>query len=375
MASKRDYYEILGVSRSASDEEIKKAFRKLARKYHPDVNKDNRKEAEEKFKEINEAYEVLSDRQRRSRYDQFGHAAFDGAAGGGFDTGGFSDIFDMFFGGFGGFSSRGGGGRPGPERGGDIRYNLEIEFEQAAFGAEIEIEIPRSEECTACAGSGAASRSDIETCSQCNGSGQTQVVQNTLFGRMVNVTTCSRCNGEGTIIRKNCPRCNGRGRVRTRRKIKVKIPAGVDNGARIRVAGEGEAGMRGGPAGDVYIFLFVKEHRLFKRDGYNLLMEVPISFVQAALGAEIEIATLDGRETLLIPEGIQSGTVLTLKNRGVAKLRGGGRGDLLITVRVVTPRNLTGEQRELLRQFASIGRENINSEEKGIFQRVKEFLA
>ncbi|EAX47519.1 chaperone protein DnaJ [Thermosinus carboxydivorans Nor1] len=376
--SKRDYYEVLGVPRTATEEEIKKAFRKLARKYHPDVNRDNPKEAEEKFKEINEAYEVLSDPERRAQYDQFGHAAFDpgqgaGAGGfggfGGFGAGGFSDIFDMFFGQTG-FGAR----HAGPEKGADLRYDLEIAFEEAAFGVEKEIQVPRTEECPACHGSGAAPGTHPETCPQCRGTGQQQIVQNTPFGRMVNVKTCTRCRGEGKIVRTPCKECQGRGRVRNKRTIKIKIPAGVDSGSRLRVAYEGEAGIRGGPPGDLYVYIFVKPHKLFTREGSDVICEVPISFVQAALGDEIEVPTLDGKVSLKIPEGTQSGTTFRLKDKGIPHLRGHGRGDQHVRIKVVTPKNLTERQRELLKEFARVSGENINPEQKSFFKKVKDFL-
>ncbi|MDT8901965.1 molecular chaperone DnaJ [Anaeroselena agilis] len=373
--SKRDYYEVLGIAKSASEDEIKKAFRKLARQYHPDVNRDDPKAAEAKFKEINEAYEVLSDAERRRQYDQFGHAAFDAASGGGAGgfggfggAGGFGDIFDMFFGqaGFG-------GGRPaGPERGSDLRYDMEITFEQAAFGLETEIQVPRTEECTACRGSGAAAGTHPETCPNCRGTGQTQAVQNTPFGRMVNVKTCERCRGEGKIVRTPCSECNGRGKLRNRRRIKIKIPAGVDTGSRLRVAHEGEAGERGGPPGDLYVYIFVKQHKLFTRENDDVICEVPISIVQAALGDEIEVPTLDGQVKVRIPEGTQSGTTLRLKDKGIPHLRGHGRGDQHVRVKVVTPKKLTDRQRELLTEFARLGGEDVNPEEKGFFKKVKD---
>ena len=371
--SKRDYYEVLGVARTASDDEIKKAFRKLARKYHPDVNRDNPK-AEEKFKEVNEAYEVLSSAERRAQYDQFGHAAFDGSQGGGAGGfgfggagGGFSDIFDMFFGqsGFGGRQS-------GPEKGSDLRYDLEITFEQAAFGLETEVQIPRTENCGTCHGTGAAPGTHPETCPQCKGSGQVQYAQNTPFGRMVNVKACDRCHGEGKIVHTPCKECGGRGKIRAKRKIKIKIPAGVDNGSRLRVAHEGEAGLRGGPPGDLYVYIFVKAHKLFTREGTEVICEVPVSFVQAALGDEIEVPTLDGKVKMKIPEGIQSGTILRLKDKGIPYLRGQGRGDQHVKIKVLTPQKLTEQQRAILSEFASLSGENVNPEQKTFFKKVKD---
>lgn len=370
--SKKDYYEVLGVAKTASDDEIKKAFRKLARKYHPDVNRDNPSEAEEKFKEANEAYEVLSNAERRAQYDQFGHAAFEGGGahgGGGFGgAGGFSDIFDMFF----GQSGFGGGRQSGPERGADLRYDLEITFEQAAFGMETEIQVPRTEDCGVCHGSGAAAGTQAETCPQCRGTGQQQVVQNTPFGRMVNVRPCDRCRGEGKIVKTPCKECHGKGKVRARRKIKIKIPGGVDNGSRLRVAHEGEAGNRGGQPGDLYVYIFVKSHKLFTREGDDVICEVPITIVQAALGDEIEVPTLDGKVQLRIPEGTQTATVFRLKDKGVPHLRGSGRGDQHVKVKVITPKKLTDKQKELLLEFAKDGGEDTNPEQKSFFKKVKD---
>ncbi|SFL32190.1 molecular chaperone DnaJ [Pelosinus propionicus] len=372
--SKRDYYEVLGVNKGASDDEIKKAFRKMARKYHPDVNRDKTKEAEEQFKEVNEAYEVLSNSERRAQYDQFGHAAFDGNGGGGFggfgggSSGGFNDIFDMFFGGQSGF----GGRQPGPEKGSDLRYDMEITFEQAAFGVEMEIQIPRTEDCQKCSGSGAAPGTHAETCSQCKGTGQIQVAQNTPFGRMVNTRTCDRCRGEGKIVQTPCKECHGQGKTRVKRKIKVKIPAGVDNGSRLRVSHEGEAGMRGGPPGDLYVYIFVKSHKLFTREGSEVICEVPISFVQATLGDEIEVPTLDGKVKLKVTEGTQSGTIFRLREKGIPHLRGNGRGDQHVRVKVLTPQKLNEKQRELLQEFAKASGENINPEQKNFFKKVKD---
>lgn len=370
--SKKDYYEVLGVAKTASEDEIKKAFRKLARKYHPDVNRDNSSEAEEKFKEANEAYEVLSNTERRAQYDQFGHAAFEGGGaqgGGGFGgAGGFSDIFDMFF----GQSGFGGSRQSGPERGADLRYDLEITFEQAAFGMETEIQVPRTEDCGVCQGSGAAAGTHAETCPQCRGTGQQQVVQNTPFGRMVNVRPCDRCRGEGKIVKTPCKECHGKGKVRARRKIKIKIPGGVDNGSRLRVAHEGEAGNRGGQPGDLYVYIFVKSHKLFTREGDDVICEVPITIVQAALGDEIEVPTLDGKVQLRIPEGTQTATVFRLKEKGVPHLRGSGRGDQHVKVKVITPKKLTDKQKELLLEFAKDGGEDTNPEQKSFFKKVKD---
>ena len=379
--SKRDYYEVLGVSRNASEDEIKKAYRKLARQYHPDMNRDNKEQAEEKFKEVSEAYEVLSDAGKKTQYDQFGHAAFDPAQGGGaggyggFGGGGYGggagfdvgDIFESFFGGGGGRRS----GRPGPERGDDLRYDLKLSFEEAAFGVEKEIEISHDEQCDACHGSGAEPGTHADTCPDCHGTGQVQVAQQTILGRMMSVRPCSRCGGTGKIINTPCKKCSGKGRQRKRKKLTVKIPAGVDDGSRLRVSGEGQAGERGGPSGDLYVYLFVKEHALFERDGNDVLCEVPISIVQATLGAEIEVPTLDGRLTFRVPEGTQPGTVFRLRDKGIPSLRGGGRGDQMVRVKVVVPKKLTDKQKDLLKAFAHETGENINPEEKGFLKKVK----
>lgn len=389
MSEKRDYYEVLGVEKGASEAEIKKAFKKMARKYHPDLNRDNPKAAEEKFKEVNEAYEVLSDPQKKAQYDQFGHAAFENGMGGGGGAGGFGggfggfggggfggnaegfgDIFDMFFGGGGGRSRR-----PGPERGNDLRYDLEVSFEEAAFGKEVELNIPRTENCSSCHGTGAAAGTQPEECPKCHGSGQVQYAQNTPFGRIVNARSCDRCGGTGKIIKTPCKDCSGTGKKRVRRKINVKIPAGVDQGSRIRVNGGGEAGVRGGENGDLYVYIFVKPHKLFKRDGTDVLCEVPVSFVQAALGDTVEVPTLDGKVEMKIPSGIQSGTVLRLKNRGIPFLRGSGRGDQHVRVKVLTPQKLSSKQKKLLEEFGELCGENVNPEQKSWKDSVKKFFS
>ena len=380
MAGKRDYYEVLGVSKEAQDADLKKAYRKLAMKYHPDKNPGN-KEAEEKFKEINEAYEVLSDADKRARYDQFGHAGVDGQAGaGGFEgfsggfsgAGGFGDIFDMFFGGSGGFSgggfsgSSGSGRRNGPQRGADLQRQLDLTFEEAAFGCEKEIEIVRPEACSACQGTGAKAGTTKKRCEKCQGTGQIRTVQRTPLGSFQSVQTCPDCHGEGTIIETPCPECGGTGRVRKRKTLKVKVPAGVDNDSRIRLSGEGEAGLRGGSPGDLYIFINVKPHKIFERRGNDVYMEMPITFTQAALGGEISVPTLEGKATLKIPEGVQSHTMLRMRGKGIPQLRGGGRGDQMVRVIVATPTKLNKRQRELLEEFAKAsGEENYQGERKG----------
>ena len=381
--SKRDYYEVLGVSKTATQDELKKAYRKLARKYHPDLNKDN-EEAAEKFKECNEAYSVLSDDQKRAQYDQFGHAAFEnggmgggggfGGAGGfgGFGGSGMEDIFDMFFGGQGG---RGGSrAKTGPQRGADLRFDLEITFEEAAFGLEKEINLYRDETCDHCHGEGAEPGSKVESCPECNGTGYVRFTQNTMFGQMVNERPCSRCKGEGKIISEPCKECRGKGTVKRNKKLKVKIPAGVDNGSRLRVSGEGEAGAKGGPNGDLYVYLYVKPHKFFERDGTTVLCEVPINIVQATLGADIKVPTLDGQVTMKVPEGTQPGKVLRLKGKGIPSLRGGSRGDQFVRIKVVVPTKLSDKQKDALRKFADISKDNINPEEKSFMDKVKDFF-
>ena len=367
--SKRDYYEVLGVEKNASAEEIKKAYRRLARKYHPDVNGGD-KEAEARFKEINEAYEVLGDPQRRSQYDMYGHEqpgfGFDGA--GGFGFGDVDDIFDMFFGG-----GRRRSAGSGPRRGGDLRFDMTITLEEAASGIEEEVEIRRLDRCSACSGSGISPGSSIVTCFQCQGTGQVGTTQSTPFGRFSTYQTCPRCRGEGKIIEDPCKKCDGQGRVEATRKIRVKVPPGVDDGSRLRVAGEGEAGYRGGPAGDLFIYVFIEKHDTFRRSGHDLLIEVPIQFHQAALGAEIEVPTLDGTTKFTVPAGTQTDTVFRLKGRGMPYLRGHGRGDLHVRVRVEVPTALSHEEAALLRQFAALRGDAVNEggRDRGILSKVK----
>lgn len=371
--AKRDYYEVLGVSRNASVDEIKKAYRKLARQYHPDANPDD-PQAEAKFKEISEAYVVLCDSEKRANYDRFGHAGVDGQGFGGFggfgDMGSLGDIFEMFFG--GGGTRR----RTGPERGTDIRAELEITLKEAAFGLERDLKIPRTETCSTCGGSGAAAGTKPKVCSACEGSGQLQFAQNTPFGRIVQSRTCDRCRGTGQVIEKVCPTCHGNGKVRKTRSIKVKVPPGVDSGTRLRLAGEGESGQRGGPPGDLYVYIHVKPHHVFAREGDDLVCEMPISFVQAALGDELEVPTLDGSAKLKIPEGTQTGTIFRLKGKGIPHVSGYGRGDQHVRVKVVTPGKLSDKQKALLKEFARMGGEQIQgggqAGEKSIFEKVKD---
>jgi len=367
LADKRDYYEVLGVGKDASDEDMKKAYRKLARQYHPDVNK--APDAEAKFKEVKEAYDVLSDEGKRETYDRFGHVDPNQGAGGagGADFGGFGDIFDMFFGGNGGRRDPN-----APQRGNDLQYTMTIEFKEAVFGKETEVTIPRTETCDTCTGSGAKPGTKPETCSVCRGSGQQEVVQNTPFGRMVNRRACSNCSGTGRIIKEKCGTCHGAGKVKRQRKLNVRIPAGVDDGAQIRLSGEGEAGQRGGPAGDLYIVIRVKSHEFFEREGDDIYCEVPLTFVQAALGDEIEIPTLSEKVKLKIPAGTQTGTFFRLKGKGVPRLRGYGQGDQHVKVTLVTPTSLSEDQKDLLRQFAGIDGESTTQEHhNSIFERMK----
>ena len=374
MADKRDYYEVLGLSKGASDDEIKKAYRKLAKQYHPDLHPGD-KECEEHFKEIGEAYEVLSDPDKKAKYDQYGHAAFDpnsGFGAGGFG-GGFDDLSDIlgniFAGGFGGFGGFG-GRRNGPVKGENIRVNMSISFEDAAFGCSKEITIPSIEDCDACHGSGCAEGTTPEICPDCQGTGSVRVQQRTPFGVMATSSPCRICGGTGKIIHQPCPSCSGKGKVRRQRKLSVNIPAGIDDGQTISLRGQGHSGMNGGPAGDLLITVSIKAHPLFERDGSSVLFEMPISFVQAALGAELEVPTLDGKVKYSIPEGTQSGTVFRLKEKGIPYLNSKGRGDQYVTVYIVTPKNLSREQKDLLRKFGESTGE-ADGIKSGIFDKKK----
>ena len=361
MAIKRDYYEILGIDRNATDEEIKKAFRKLAFKYHPDHNRGDG--ATDKFKEINEAYEVLSDLDKRAAYDRFGHGGAEGLFGRGFegfDFGGFGDIFDAFF---GGATT---GTRRTPQRGADLHYSFTITFEEAAFGCEKEISVLRAENCSQCQGLGSKPGSQPSRCPNCNGTGQVRRAQQTIFGRFVNTTTCTQCHGEGRIITEPCPQCRGTGREKCQRNIRVKIPAGVDDGSQLSLSGEGESGLRGGSQGNLYITLSVLSHEFFVRDGDNLFYELPINFAQAALGAEVEVPTLGSKVKLKIPAGSQAGKTFRLKGQGISHIHGSGRGDQVVTLLVVTPQSLTKRQHQLFEELASnFGPENMPPPEKG----------
>ena len=380
MSTKRDYYDVLGVGKSADATEIKKAYRKLAMKYHPDKNPGD-KEAEERFKEINEAYEVLSDETKRRNYDQFGHEGvngqgFGGAGGfGGQGFGGFDDIFgdifgDMFGGGFGGGRQR----RRGPERGADIKQRVNISFEEAAFGKKVQVKINRSEECEECNGSGAKPGTSKKTCPTCNGSGQVQSVQRTPFGNIASTRTCSTCNGEGEVIDSPCTKCHGKGSIRKTKTIEVDIPAGIDEGQMIKLGGQGELGSRGGPRGDLYIEVNVNAHPLFTREGYDVYLEMPITFAQATLGDKIQVPTLDGKVEYEIPEGTQTGTVFRLKGKGIPKLRSNVRGDQYVKATVEIPKKLNDKQKELVRQFAKECGQEVHQRQKTLSDKIDNFF-
>ncbi len=372
MSSKRDYYEVLSISRTATDQEIKSAYRRLAVKYHPDKNP-NDATAEEKFKEAAEAYSVLSDAEQRRRYDRFGHAGVSSSAGAGNwgapGFGGIEDILGDLFGFgdvFGG--ARGGARRSTAQRGADLRYDLEISLEEAAKGMTAQLRIPRLETCETCTGSGAKAGTQPENCTTCSGTGQVRYQQ----GFFSVARTCHVCRGAGRMIKDPCETCNGAGRVEREKQMEVKIPAGVETGSRLRVSGEGESGVQGGAPGDLYVVIHVAEHDQFERQGSNLYEAVPISFAQAALGADIMVKTLDGEEKLKIPLGTQTGTVFRLRGKGMPALGGRGKGDLFVSVTVMTPTSLTREQRKLLEQLAEV--ENKDLEDKGLVDKVRDIF-
>ena len=372
MANKRDYYEVLGVGKGSSQEEIKKAYKKLAKQYHPDLNPDS-KTAEDKFKEINEAFEVLSDDQQRAGYDQFGHdgpsmGGFGGFGRGGATFGGFggsmSDLFENFF--SGGFPSN---DPTAPRQGNDLRYDISITFEEAASGVARNITINRMMSCGNCDATGAAPGTKRGNCGNCGGSGKVRTTQSTAFGQFQTVRTCPTCNGSGYTISNPCPICQGNGRLRRERSLEIKIPPGVDVGSRLRMAGEGESGLNGGPPGDLFIYIDVKPHKYFRRQDDNVLLsDFEISFAQAALGADIEVPTLEGKVKLTIPEGTQTGTTFRMRGRGFPRLRGNGRGDQHVRVKVVTPTRLDEEQKELLRKFSDML--PAEDEKKGFFGKI-----
>jgi molecular chaperone DnaJ len=367
-----DYYNVLGVARDATEADIKRAYRGLARQYHPDVATD-KVSAEAHFKEINEAYEVLSDAQKRRQYDRYGTVT-NGASGGAGSPGGFNnfggegftDIFDMFFGGRQAGQSR----AAGPQRGSDLRYDLQITLEEAFAGAEREISFTHLSTCETCSGSGAKPGTLAQRCDRCGGSGAMRSVRQTPLGQFVTQSTCTKCNGEGSIIATPCETCRGRGRVDRTRTLTVKIPAGVDDGSRIRISGSGEGGSRGGPPGDLYVYLNVAAHERLRRDGSDLYLDVPIAFTQAALGATIEVDSLDGRANVQIAPGTQSGTTYRVRGKGMPTVRGSTRGDLLATVHVVVPAKLSRNERELLEEFARAGGDQID--DRSFFDRVKD---
>ena len=376
--AKRDYYEVLGVSKGADADEIKKAYRRKAKELHPDRNKDN-PDAEAQFKEANEAYEVLKDADKKAAYDRFGHAAFEGGMGGG-PRGGpgfggqgdfasaFSDVFDDLFGEF--MGGRGGGGRQRAARGSDLRYNLRISLEDAFQGTQKTINVPTSVSCGTCNGSGSEAGTEPQTCPTCSGMGKVRAQQ----GFFTVERTCPTCSGLGEIIKNPCGTCGGAGRVQKDRSLSVNIPAGVETGTRIRLAGEGEAGMRGGPTGDLYIFIEVEEHPLFQRDGHHLYCRVPVSITTAALGGDIEVPTIDGgRSRVKVPAGSQSGKQMRLRQKGMPMLRGGGVGDMYLELAVETPVNLSSRQKELLREFEEVSKTDTNPESSSFFSAVKNF--
>ena len=374
MAEKRDYYEVLGVKKDATADEIKKAYRKLTKENHPDLHPGD-KACEERFKEANEAYEILSDEEKRKKYDQFGHAAFDPNAGfgaGGFDGfggfGGFGDIFSDIFGGFGGATRT---NPNAPRRGDSVRATVNISFEEAAFGCKQEVTVTKVETCADCKGTGCAPGTTPEICPDCKGTGQVMVSQRTPFGVMQSSSPCSKCRGTGKIIHQPCKSCRGMGAVRRQHKVDVNIPAGIDDGQTISKPGGGNAGVNGGPAGDLLVSVIVRPHARFERDGTSVLLDQELSYAQATLGAEVEVPTLDGKVKLTIPEGTQPGAVFRLRGKGIPYLRGSGRGDQFVTVSIKVPKNLTGSQKELLRQFAASMGELDGDAGRSIFGRKK----
>lgn len=376
--NKRDYYETLGTQKGASEDELKKAYRTEAKKYHPDLNPDN-KDAEKKFKEINEAYEVLSDSQKRAKYDQFGHAGVDpnfgagggaGGFGGGFDFGDLGDIFEGFFGGgFGGGSRR--ANPNAPRRGNDLHTSYTISFFEACMGVKKEVDLAKMDNCTECGGSGAKAGTQPQTCSECGGAGQVRVAQRTPLGTIQTSRTCSKCNGKGKIISSPCAKCGGNGRVRTSKKVEINIPAGINDGQTLSVRGHGDAGTNGGPAGDLNITINVRPDTLFKRDGYDIWCEMPLTYTQAVFGDELIVPTINGKVKYTIPEGTQPGTVFRLKNKGVQHLNGRGTGDQYVEVTVEVPKGLNKTQKEALKAFENSLTEKQYEKRKGFFDKIK----
>ena len=381
MATKRDFYEVLGVEKNASEEEIKKAYRKLAKKYHPDANPDNKQEAEAKFKEVNEAYETLSDSQKRQMYDQFGAdgpQGFGGPGGNGYysysssgfdgftDFGDLGDIFSSFFG--GGFGNSRGRSSNGPRKGADLRYNFDISFEESFLGVEKEITITRSETCNTCHGKGAKPGTSVEKCSVCGGTGKIRQVQTTILGQMQTTRTCSNCHGTGEVIKEACTDCKGKGTIKKQVKVSIKVPQGIDDGQTIVLRGEGEPGEKGGQKGDLYITVRVKRHSIYSRKGNNVICEIPITFTQATLGAELGIPLVDGtKEKYTIPEGTQNDTKFTIRNKGFKNINGNYYGDFIFIVKVQIPRRLSKEQRDILMELAKTMNEQPPIKKRGLF--------
>lgn len=378
---KRDYYEVLGVKKGASDDELKKAYRGEAKKYHPDLNPGD-KSAERKFKEVNEAYEVLSDSQKRGRYDQFGHAGVDpnfgagggggGYGGGGFDFGDLGDIFEGFFGGGGGFGSRGRANPNAPRRGGELHTSCTISFYEACKGVKKEITFTKMEACSDCHGSGAKSGTSPQTCSECNGQGQVRVAQRTPLGTISTTRPCTKCNGKGKIVTDPCTKCGGNGRVRNPKSIEINIPAGVDDGVPLTVRGHGDDGVNGGPAGDLTVTVNVRPDALFKRDGYDLWCDIPVTYMQAVFGEELTVPTIDGKVKYDMPEGTQPGTVFRLKNKGVQRLNGRGTGDLYVQIVVEVPKGLNSKQKDALKAYESQLNDKNYEKRKGFFEKLKD---
>ena len=371
MATKRDYYEVLGLDRNAGEDDIKKAYRRLARQYHPDVSAAD--DAEQRFKQINEAYQVLSDPDKRAAYDRFGHAGLEGMGPGGmggFEGFPFGDIFDVFFG------TQRAGGRPGPERGEDLRFQLALSFEEAVFGCEKELQVPRLETCSRCRGTRAEPGTQPARCSTCKGTGQVRRMRESIFGQFVTTMTCDRCQGEGVIVDKPCTECRGRGQVQSSHTVIISVPAGVDDGTQIRLAGQGEAGPRGGPPGNLYVAISVRPHKYFQRDALDIIYNLDVNIAQAALGDAVEVPTADGKSArVAIPAGAQYGDTIVLRDKGVPDLRSGRRGNQVVRLNVVVPKNLTDEQKQLLRELASsLGRATQSPEDKGILGKMKDAL-
>ena len=383
MPDKRDYYEVLGIQKGASDDEIKKAYRKLAKQYHPDLNPGD-KDAEAKFKEVNEAYEILSDKEKKARYDQFGFAGVDPSYGGGqgaYGAGGFGfddlgDIFESFFGGAGGFGGFGGSTRArnpnAPLRGNDVNISLPLSFMEAALGCKKEISVTRLEGCATCGGTGAKPGTSPETCPDCRGTGQVRVQQRTPCGVIQTSKTCPKCGGTGKVIKDPCPDCKGQGRIRRTKKLEVSVPAGIDDGQTFVLRGQGDQGINGGPAGDVNITVSVRPDPLFERDGYDVWCDIPITFTQAALGDEIVVPTIDGKVKYNIPEGTQPGTVFRLRNKGISYVNGQGRGDQYVRVNLEVPRNLSGKQKDALKEFEKLSGDKNYEKRKSFFERLKD---